>query len=165
MSSALDTKPADSDVELGIDSEASIAASLSAILADTYRLMFKTHAYHWNVEGPLFFSVHKLTEEQYEEMFAAADVVAERIRALGKLTPTSFAWLGDNSCIKDANDTLTTGGMIADLRNDHERVSRRLHALAKVSEKEGDIVTADLATQRSTFHEKAAWMLRSLAAE
>jgi starvation-inducible DNA-binding protein len=37
--------------------------------------------------------------------------------------------------------------------------------LAKVAEKESDIVTADLATARSAFHEKAAWMLRSLSAE
>lgn len=165
MKSVLDTRPADTDVEIGVGSEGSVATSLSAILADTYRLMFKTHAYHWNVEGPLFYSVHKLTEEQYNEMFGAADVVAERIRALGKMTPTSFDWLSENSCIKDAEETLTTGQMVDDLRGDHERVARRLHALAKVSEKEGDIVTADLATQRSTFHEKAAWMLRSIISE
>ncbi len=165
MNSMLDTRPADTDIETGIGSEGSIADNLSAILADTYRLMFKTHAYHWNVEGPLFYTVHKLTEEQYGNMFGAADIVAERIRALGKLAPASFAWLGENSCIKDAREALTTGGMIADLCSDHERVARRLHALAKVAEKESDIVTADLATARSAFHEKAAWMLRSLSAE
>ena len=45
------------------------------MLADTYRLVFKTHAYHWNVEGPLFHAVHVLTEGQYEDMFAAADLM------------------------------------------------------------------------------------------
>lgn len=164
MNSVMDTKPGDMDVETGNGSEGSIADSLAAILADTYGLMFKTHAYHWNVDGPLFFSVHKLTEEQYTEMFGATDVVAQRIRALGRRTPASFAWLGDNSCIMDAEDLLTTGGMVEDLCSDHERVSRRLHALARVAEKAGDTVTANLATQRSAFHEKAVWMLRSLLA-
>ena len=28
---------------------------VAAALADTYCLTFKTHAYHWNVEGPLFY--------------------------------------------------------------------------------------------------------------
>ena len=47
--------------------------------------MFKSHAYHWNVTGPLLHSPHKLTETQYEDPFAVADVITERIRVLGQL--------------------------------------------------------------------------------
>ena len=67
-------------LETGIDDRESLAKALSACLADTYILMVKTQAYHWNVVGPLFYSIHKLTEEHYENLFAAADEVAERIR-------------------------------------------------------------------------------------
>ena len=34
---------------------AALADVLADVLGDTYCLTFKTHAYHWNVEGPLFY--------------------------------------------------------------------------------------------------------------
>lgn len=165
MTNALDIKPRQTDPKTGIDSEASVAGGLADVLGDTYRLMFKTHAYHWNVTGPLFYSLHKLTETQYEDLFGAADVIAERIRALGQLTPMKLDDLAGKSVIKDPSEAPTAGVMVEDLCSDHERVAHRLHALATLSEKNGDIVTADLATARSAFHEKAAWMLRSVITE
>ena len=48
------------DIDIGIptkDREA-IAKALSQVLADTYMLYIKTHAYHWNVTGPLFSALH-----------------------------------------------------------------------------------------------------------
>ncbi len=165
MADALNVVPKTEDVETGVSNRDAIAQALSDVLADTYRLIFKTHAYHWNVTGPLFYSVHKLTEEQYEEMFAAADEIAERIRALGKLAPASFAALGETSVLKDPEALPSAGGMVTDLAEDHERVAHRLHALIRLADAGNDDVTADLATARSAFHEKAAWMLRAIAAE
>jgi len=165
MTSVLDIKPRENEVKTGIDSESAVAEGLADVLGDTYRLMFKSHAYHWNVTGPLFYSLHKLTETQYEDLFAAADVIAERIRALGQLTPMRLDAMAGKSVIKDRDGTPTAGEMVKDLCSDHERVAHRLHALATLSEKNGDIVTADLATARSAFHEKTAWMLRSIIAD
>ena len=59
------------------------------VLADTYTLLVKTHVYHWNVVGPIFLPLHELTEKQYQNLFEAADTIAERIRALGHPTPLS----------------------------------------------------------------------------
>jgi len=165
MAEALNIVPKAEDVETGVANRDAIAQGLSDILADTYRLIFKTHAYHWNVTGPLFFSLHKLTEEQYQDMFGAADEVAERIRALGKLAPAQFAELEKNSVLKDKEDLPSVGGMVTDLAEDHERVAHRLHALIRLADAGNDDVTADLATARSAFHEKAAWMLRAIASE
>src|SRR5688572_21410197 len=40
-------------IDIGIDARArqQIAAGLAKVLADTYSLYLKTHAFHWNVEG------------------------------------------------------------------------------------------------------------------
>jgi starvation-inducible DNA-binding protein len=54
--------------------------------------------------------------------------------------------------------------MVEDLAKDHERVAKRMHALQKIAEEHRDIVTDDLAADRSSFHEQAAWMLRAIAA-
>jgi starvation-inducible DNA-binding protein len=40
-----------------------------------------------------------------------------------------------------------------------------MHALVELAGKSNDPVTDDMATARSAFHEKAAWMLRSIATE
>ena len=55
-----------------------IAQGLSKVLADTYTLYLKTHNYHWNVEGPMFHSLHTMFEEQYNELALAVDEIAER---------------------------------------------------------------------------------------
>ncbi len=150
-------------VKTGVKDPKALAAGLTKAVADTYRLVFKTHAYHWNVEGPLFFSIHHLTEAQYKDMFDAADAVAERIRALGQLAPASMAEVMKLSVIKDMDALPSAIDMVEDLASDHERVARRYHDLVELAEDHRDPVTADLATARSAFHEQAAWMLRATA--
>ena len=163
MKDGLKVVPSASEVSTGVRDTDAIAQGLSGVLEDTYRLVFKTHAYHWNVEGPLFYSIHKLTEEQYENMFAAADELAERIRALGELAPSTMAQIIDNSKIEDHGVDVTAAEMIEDLASDHERVAHRFHAVVELVEGRKDPVTDDLATARSAFHESAAWMLRAIA--
>lgn len=162
MSEVLSVVPSKDSVSTGVRDTSALAEGLADVLADTYRLVFKTHAYHWNFEGPAFYSVHKLTEEQYENMFAATDELAERIRALGHLAPASLADIVSRSKLQDSVGGLSAAEMIEDLATSHERVAHRLHALAEMSGDRKDIVTEDLATARSAFHEQAAWMLRAI---
>ncbi len=163
MTGALTAVPSPDKVETGVRDTGAIADGLADVLADTYRLVFKTHACHWNVEGPAFFSMHKLTEDQYENMFSAADQLAERIRALGHLAPSRMGEVLSRSKIEDPCGDLSAGEMAQDLASSHERIAHRLHALAELAGRRRDIVTEDLATARSAFHEQAAWMLRAIA--
>lgn len=163
MTDSLKVVPSTDSVSTGVRDTEALAEGLGDILADTYRLVFKTHAYHWNVEGPLFYSVHKLTEEQYENMFAAADELAERIRSLGQLAPSRLDNVMERSRVEDKGSNISAADMIADLASDHEKLAHRLHALAELAGDHKDIVTEDLATERSAFHEQAAWMLRAIA--
>ncbi|MFN3936679.1 MAG: Dps family protein [Gemmobacter sp.] len=162
MTNPMKVVPEETAVGTGVSDPAPVAEELAGVLADTYRLIFKTHACHWNVEGPLFHPIHVLTESQYEEMFAAADVLAERIRALGRLAPSRFAELSQ-SRVEDFEDGSSARDMVAALAADHEALARRLHGLIDLAGDHGDPVTEDLATARSAFHEKAAWMLRATA--
>lgn len=151
--------------ETSIEHRKLLADGLAAALADTYLLMVKTHAHHWNVMGPMFHAVHILTQEQYENMFEAVDVMAERIRALGLLAPSNISEMSKSSEIKDATQDRTARDMVAELASDHEACARRLRRLAQASAENGDIVTEDLSVERCAFHEKAAWMLRAQIAE
>lgn len=163
MADALNVVPTENFVSTGVRETSVLAEALTNVLADTYRLVFKTHALHWNVEGPLFYSVHKLTEEQYGDMFAAADELAERIRALGHLAPSQLQDVIDASRVVDSDANYDAASLVADLANDHEKLAHRLHALIELAGRHNDPVTEDMATARSAFHEQATWMLRSLS--
>ena len=67
-----------------------IAQGLSRMLADTYLLYLKTHNFHWNVEGPMFQTLHTMFMGQYTEAWNAIDPIAERIRALGHYAPGTY---------------------------------------------------------------------------
>lgn len=163
MTSALNVVPSSDEINTGVRDTDAMAQGLEHMLADTYRLIFKTHAVHWNVEGPLFFSVHNLTEEHYKDMFDAADEIAERIRALGQLAPSTLSSIVANSVVDDEEEPQSAGEMCEQLAEDHARVAHRMHALIRVAGESHDPVTEDMATERAAFHEKASWMLRSIA--
>jgi starvation-inducible DNA-binding protein len=164
MTDILDTVPATTAIKTGVSRPKPVAEMLAEALADTYGLLLKTHAYHWNVEGPLFHAIHVLTEEQYNDLFKATDVLAERIRALGILAPMDPASILGKSAELKGPTKPSAGMMVRALADDHTALAKRLHGLVALADEHKDPVTADLATQRSAFHEKAAWMLRALAA-
>ena len=50
-----------------------IAEGLNGLLADTFSLYLKTHAFHWNVTGPQFQTLHLMFETHYNELWLATD--------------------------------------------------------------------------------------------
>ena len=151
--------------ETGVRHADEIASALADVLGDTYVLILKTHVCHWNVEGPLFYSVHNLTESQYEDMFAAADVIAERIRALGRLAPSKIGEMTDRAAISETPEQPSARAMIRGLAESHAQIAQRLRRLIRIAGEGDDAVTEDLATGRAAFHEKAAWMLNAMIVE
>lgn len=153
-------------VEIGLNeaSRRQLAGQMSAVLADTMLLMIKTQVYHWNVVGPLFKPIHDLTEEQYNDLFAASDEIAERIRALGFPVPVSFTDLVPKANLLEESDMRSAEGMVAQLARDHEALARNMRSAAEIAEDLNDYVTHDLLVTRMAFHEKTVWMLRAIIA-
>lgn len=142
-----------------------LADRLGMALSDTYVLYVKTQGFHWNVAGPLFYSLHKLTQAQYEDMFGAIDQLAERIRAIGYPAPASFAQFAARSDIKEEQRIPTTEEMVEQLVDGNEICARNLRAAVKVAADAEDVKTADLLTERVGQHEQNVWMLRALLAK
>lgn len=151
-------------IDIGIKEpdRAAIAEGLSHLLADTYSLYLKTHAFHWNVTGPMFQTLHLMFETQYNELALAVDLVAERIRALGFPAPGTYSEFGKLSSIKETTGVPRAEEMIRTLVEGQEAVVRTARSIFATAEKASDEATADLLTQRIQIHEKTAWMLRSL---
>ena len=142
-----------------------VADALSNVLADTFILYLKTHNFHWNVTGPMFGTLHRMFEEQYNELWLAVDAIAERIRSLGFIAPGSYGEFARLTYLNDAPTAANAGEMISELLRDHETTARTVRSALAVARTAVDAPTEDLLAQRLAAHEKAAWMLRSLLAE
>jgi starvation-inducible DNA-binding protein len=151
-------------IDIGISEQArsEIADGLSRLLADTYSLYLKTHNYHWNVTGPMFNTLHLMFEQQYNELWIAVDLIAERIRSLGAFAPGSYSAFAELSSIPEATGVPSAEEMLADLVAGHEAVTRTARSVFPVADAANDESTADVITQRLQVHEKTAWMLRSM---
>jgi starvation-inducible DNA-binding protein len=138
------------------------AAGLSRLLADTFTLYLKTHNFHWNVEGPMFNTLHLMFMEQYTELWNALDAIAERIRSLGFPAPGTGGEFTNLSSVEETTGVPEAMEMVRLLVKGHEAVARTAREVFPAAEKGGDESTVDLLTQRLQVHEKTAWMLRSL---
>jgi starvation-inducible DNA-binding protein len=150
------------DIGIADKHRSAIAGGLSRVLADTYTLYLQTHNFHWNVEGPMFNTLHLMFMEQYTELWNALDAIAERIRSLGYPAPGTYAEFTKLTSIKEAEGVPQAMDMVGLLVKGHEAVARTARAVFPTAEKGGDESTVDLLTQRLQVHEKTAWMLRSL---
>jgi starvation-inducible DNA-binding protein len=152
------------DIGINAEHREQIASGLSRLLADSYTLYLKTHNYHWNVTGPMFNTLHLMFEQQYTELAAAVDEIAERIRALGVKAPGSYSAFAGLTSIAEGSGNESAEDMIRELVRGQETVARTAREVFPVAEAASDEPTADLLTQRMQIHEKNAWMLRSMLA-
>lgn len=140
-----------------------IIEGLGKVLADTFILYFKTHSFHWNVEGPQFKTLHELFEEQYTELWQATDEIAERIRALEGYAPNNYEEMTKAGNLQSVGQTPDYNEMVSMLANDNSTiVSETLYPALRTAEEAGDEATVDMMIARIAVHEKAAWMLRSI---
>lgn len=147
----------------------SVADTLQELLKDTYALYLLTHNYHWNVEGPKFVSLHTLFEQQYTELFAAIDEIAERIRALDEYAlPNHYSGILEsvaklsNPILKIKNKDEAANQMIANLVTLHENVVKSAQDAKRLAGNAGDEESEDIAIARIQIHQKSLWMLRSI---
>jgi starvation-inducible DNA-binding protein len=151
-------------IDTGISEKdrARIAAGLSRLLADTFSVYLKTHSFHWNVTGPMFNTLHLMFETQYNELWLATDLIAERIRSLGFPAPGTYSEFASLSSIKETAGVPKATEMLRLLVEGNEAVVRTARSIFPLVDKANDEPTADLLTQRMQIHEKNAWMLRSM---
>jgi starvation-inducible DNA-binding protein len=152
------------DIDTGISRESlqKIANILNDDLSDEYVLLTKTKNYHWNVEDPRFNDLHKFLDEQYQQLSAAVDEIAERVRAVGGRTRATLKEFINSSQIReDVGSYPNADTMLGNLLSDHETIIKTLRKNINECQDLNDEGTANFLTDKMEEHEKMAWMLRS----
>ncbi len=138
-----------------------VTTKLRVFVADTLALTLKTQAFHWNMTGSNFIGLHKLTEEQYGELFQATDDLAERLRALKCSAPVGLGDIHATTSIDDAPQSPDTETAVKVLEEDHVAMASRAKDIALAADESEDVVTHDMLVKRMEYHQKSAWLLRS----
>ena len=135
---------------------------LNKTLSDDMMLYIKTRKFHWNISGDSFMELHKLFEDQYNQLEEEIDEIAERVGKLGGMAFGTTKEFAENSQIKESpGKNPTRKEMIAELLEDHENIIKSLRdGVDEADEKLKDAGTADLLTGLMRKHETIAWTLR-----
>ena len=139
-----------------------LSGGLNALLADAFALYMKTRNFHWHVSGSHFRDYHELFEAQAGEIFAITDALAERVRKVGGTTLRSIGHIARAQRVLDNDaDYVTPLDMLAELREDNERLAQRMRETHGLTEHHNDIASGALLETWIDEAENRAWFLRS----
>jgi starvation-inducible DNA-binding protein len=144
----------------GANARKDIAGALNILLADIFSLYLKTKNFHWHVSGPHFRDYHLLLDDQAMQIYAIADLIAERARKVGGTTIRSIGHIAKLSRIADNDaDFVTPSDMLAELRDDNQRLASAMRETHELCDEHGDVATASLLENWIDEAELRIWFL------
>lgn len=139
-----------------------LVLSLKKCLSNTFVFYFKTHSFHWNVEGINFPTYHSFFGNLYEDLFSAIDPLAEEIRALNVYAPVGLNEMYKYSTIEDSKLTGDSiSAMLSECLKDNLVLLSNLNDAFSLATKENNQGLADFIAGRIDIHKKHEWMIRS----
>jgi starvation-inducible DNA-binding protein len=146
--------------DLGANAVRDIGGALTLLLADVFALYLKTKNFHWHMSGPHFRDYHLLLDEQSEQIFAMTDDIAERGRKIGSRTLRSIGEISRIKRLADNDaDFVTPDDMLAELRDDNQRLVASMREVHDLCDENNDVATASLLETWIDESERRVWFL------
>jgi starvation-inducible DNA-binding protein len=137
-----------------------ISSALTVILADMFALYIKTKNFHWHVSGPHFRDYHLLLDEQSEQIFAATDAIAERVRKIGGTTLHSIGHVARLQRVADNDrEYVAPQDMLSELLEDNRLLVASLRSTHALCDEYGDVAGASLIEIWIDEAERRVWFL------
>jgi len=152
--------PLDTPTDLTSAATKDISGALTVLLADMFALYLKTKNFHWHMSGPHFRDYHLLLDEQGDQIFAATDAMAERVRKIGGTTLRSIGQISRLQRLLDNDaDFVTPRDMLAELRDDNKQLAGYMRAAHTVCDEHEDVASASLLENWIDEAERRVWFL------
>jgi starvation-inducible DNA-binding protein len=101
-----------------------------------------------------------MLDEQADQIFAATDGIAERVRRIGRTTIRSIGHIGRLQRVLDNDaDFVTPLDMLAELRDDNKQLAANLRETHGLCDEHGDVATASLIENWIDEAERRTWFL------
>lgn len=141
-----------------------VSTTLRVALAETWAFFFEAQSFHWNVTGSDFPQLHRLFGDVYHDASYEVDGLAEQLRALNEVAPTSLAEIDEKSKITFADTVPDSRAMVQKLAADNDLLIRALDDAQKAASSE-HAGLANYLQDLLNRHQKTAWMLKATATE
>lgn len=154
------TAPLTTPTDLGTNAVKEISGALTILLADMFALYMKTKNFHWHVSGSHFRDYHLLLDEQADQIFAATDGIAERVRKVGGTTLRSIGHVSRLQRVSDNDaDYVTPLDMLAELRDDNLQLIAHMRETHELCADSGDVASTSLLEVWIDEAERRTWFL------
>ena len=146
--------------DLGDNATAQISSEVNKLVADAFALYVKTKNFHWHMSGPHFRDYHLMLDEQADQIFAATDPLAERVRKLGGRTLHSIGEINTMTRVKN-NDAafVSPHEMLKELCEDNKTMAANMRKTHGVCDENKDVATASLLEIYIDETERRTWFL------
>jgi starvation-inducible DNA-binding protein len=152
--------PLNTPTDLGSNATRDVGAALNLLLADVFALYLKTKNFHWHMSGPHFRDYHLLLDDHGDQIFAMTDPLAERVRKIGGATLHSIGQIARLQRVLDNDaDFVEPLDMLAELRDDNQRLAAAMREAHEVCEDNEDIASASLLEVWIDETERRTWFL------
>ncbi|MGH9580305.1 MAG: DNA starvation/stationary phase protection protein Dps [Terriglobales bacterium] len=149
-------------IDIAEKQRAAIIALLNARLADALDLKTQAKQAHWNVKGPEFQQLHLLFDQVAANLEAHADLIAERVTALGGTANGTTRLVAAATSLKEYDLEAVAGEEhVRALAGQLARVAAAVRAAIDESSRLGDQSTADVFTEVSRATDKDLWFLEA----
>ena len=139
-----------------------LIAQLRTILGTNFGLYFKSHSYHWNIEGPDFVQYHTYLGDFYTQIWNNTDFIAEKIRMLGGYAPVSLTRIHEFSDVEEDTTIPQAKTMFANLAVANERMIVHLKAGIVAADNANEPAISNFLQDLLDQHQKHAWFLKSI---
>jgi starvation-inducible DNA-binding protein len=149
-------------IDLPAKAREKTALVLNQQLADTFDLYSQIKQAHWNVKGPEFFQLHKFYDVLAVDLQEHADLIAERIMALGGIALGTVRMAAQASRLPEfpahAMQSMSSVEVLAVRFASLVETTRS--AISTASD-QGDETTSNMLQEISAALDKDLWLLES----
>ncbi len=139
---------------------AEITEVLNRLTADAFAAYVKTKNFHWHLASRHFRDYHLMLDEQAEQILAAIDVLAERVRKIGGTSIRSIGHIASLQTVRDNDsDFVTPQEMLQELLQDNQNYAADLRAAHDVCDDNKDVATASLLEVFIDETERRIWFI------
>jgi starvation-inducible DNA-binding protein len=138
--------------------------AIKVLMANVTVMYYKTHQFHWNVEGIEFTQYHAFFEDIYTDVYGSIDPIAEFLRKLDEYAPKSLDELFKYKTLNEEfTDVTELSGILARLLEANQEVIVSLNKVFALAQKDNKQGLCNFIADRLDTHEKHGWWLRASA--
>ena len=139
-----------------------LVQQLKVILGTNFSLYFKSHSFHWNVEGPDFVQYHTYLGDFYNAVWANTDIIAEKVRMLRSYAPTGLSRMMELSAVDENNTIPSAIAMMRELQQDNQKMIIQIKAGIVLADQANEVAISNFLQDLLDQHTKHDWFLRSI---